>query len=317
MVKTEFGKGFSTSSRRKIVLYSLVILVLFLLPFFAPAKLYTALTVANIMAAFAMSWDILAGYTGLISFGHALFFGFGGYTSALLNLRLQWPLYLTIPAGPVIALLAALIFVAPSLKLKGPYFSLVTLLTPIIALRLVSAGTSDTTGGVLGLAGVEMLAFDERWAYMTTLIFMVITFVGLKILMSSRIGRVLEAIREDEDATEAVGLNVKKYKVFALLLSSVIAGTCGSLLVHHYTVVSPSKFFGFDLCIEPIIMTILGGIGTITGPVVGAFFLNVVQEYLRALGSLRLFVFALATLLCLYFMPKGIVPTILSVFKKK
>lgn len=317
MSTVDRDRDYPFSLQKKIFIYSGISLVLFTLPLFAPAKLYSALTVANIMAAFAMSWDVLAGYTGLISFGHALFFGFGGYTSALLNLRWEWPLFLCIPAGPIIALIAALVLVAPSLRLRGPYFSLITLLTPIIALRLVSAGTSDTTGGVLGLAGVEMLAFDERWAYIITLIFMLLTFVVLKILMSSKIGRVLEAIREDEDAAEAVGINVRKYKILALMLSASIAGMCGSLLVHHYTVVSPSKFFGFDLCIEPIIMTILGGIGTIIGPLVGAFFLNIVQEYLRAIGSLRLFVFALATLVCLYFMPKGIVPTIVKIFKRK
>lgn len=293
---------------RKLMLYATYLslaLLLALAPRFLPQVWITVLVFANLMAVFAMSWDILSGYTGQISFGHSLFIGLGGYTSALLSIHLGLPLWTSIPLGALAALLGGLLIAFPALRLRGPYLALVTLVAPLIAIRVIMIKELRRwTGGEYGIIGVPPLSFDDTVNYYYSLGLMVSTAVLLGLLARSRIGKAFEAIRENETAAEAAGLPTAKLKVLAFVVSSSLSGLGGAFYA-HYLMIAPRSLFFLDLSIEIVIAAILGGIGTITGPIAGAYFLVLVREYLRPFGIWRAVLFTLLALLFLFLLPRG------------
>ncbi len=259
-----------------------------------------------IFALYAASWDLLAGYAGQMSFGHALFFGVAAYTSALLNLQGGLPPWLTIPLGAGAAVLAGLVLGVPGLRLKGPYFTLASLAFPIILTGVVFY-FSDYTGGELGLSGLTRLAPSRVAEYYLALTLM----LGLALIMwkitTARTGIILHAIREDEIAVRASGINTTRYKLLAFTLSGLFAGIAGGLYAHFMRVVGPSTLEAL-LSLQLIVWTIFGGIATIYGPIIGVFILYPLMEYLRALPEYRMLFFAVVVIAVLRFMPEGVAP---------
>lgn len=285
--------------------------------------LLRTLTAALFLGMFAMSWDAVSGYTGQISFGHAVFFGVGGYSSALLNLGYGIPPALAIVCGTLFAGLAGLLIGVPALRLDGPYLSLVTLVAPIILLR-VFVFRSDVFGGELGLPSPDPLIPTSGFAEATIAFFYValVTFLlVLGVLLAvtrSDTGSVFTAIREDEDAVAAAGLNPAKFKIFAFLLSSMTGGLAGAVFVHTIGKPTPSELLVTTVSIEVIIAAVLGGMGTIVGAAIGGIFLSLFRSYLSdvtatipivgiPVGHLDLLVFAVGTLLLLFYLPGGMV----------
>ena len=276
-------------------------------------------------AVFAMSWDAVSGYTGQISFGHGLFFAVGGYGSALLNLEWGVAPVAAIAVGTVLAAVAGLVIGVPALRLEGPYLSLVTLVAPLILLQLFIV-FSGTFGGELGLPSPEPLlsfaAFETTITANYYLAFGLFVFV-LSVLLAvtrSNAGSVFTAIREDEDAVAAAGLNPAKFKTFAFVLSAAVGGLAGAMFVHTPSVGSPqpSQLLVLTVSIEVIIASVLGGMGTIVGPAVGGLFYYMFRDYLgqltwtvpvfdAPLAELDLFLFSLFTLALLFFLPGGFV----------
>jgi branched-chain amino acid transport system permease protein len=211
---------------------SIFFLLLFLIPLFTeePYVLRT-LIFANIYVIFAVSWDFISGYTGLMNFGHALFFGVAAYTSALLNLRLGLEPWATIPIGALVAVLAGLIVCLPALRLRGPYFSLISLAFPLILLGAVFAFT-DFTGGELGISGIARIS-DSRTVeyYISVLVMLGSVFIMWKLTDAKssfvRLGIILHAIREDEIAARASGINTVRYKLLAFAIGGLFAGVAG------------------------------------------------------------------------------------------
>jgi len=283
---------------------------LLLLPaVYSDAYVLRILTMTCIFAIFAASWDLLAGYTGQVNFGHALFFGAGAYTSALLSLKLGLSPWLTLPAGAAVATLFGFVVGYLCLRLRGSYLSLATLAFPLIALGLLFA-FPDFSGGELGISGLRRLAATPTGNYYIAAISMLVIVFALWLVADSNFGIVLHAIRDDEVAARASGINTPRYKLAVFGISAAAAGFAGALFAHYLRVAGPSTL-EVALSFQVVIWGIFGGVATIYGPVAAVFILYPLTEWLgsfKAFGELRLLIFAVVVLLVLLFMPRGLAP---------
>ena len=267
------------------------------------------LTMTCIFAIFAASWDLLAGYTGQVNFGHALFFGAGAYTSALMSLKLGLSPWVTIWAGAAVAFFFGFVVGYLCLRLRGSYLSLATLAFPLIALGILFA-FPDFSGGELGISGLRRLALTPTGNYYLAAISMLAIVFGLWLLADSKFGIVLHAIRDDEVAARASGINTPRYKMAVFAIAATAAGFAGALFAHYLRVAGPSSL-EVALSFQVVIWGIFGGVATIYGPVAAVFILYPLTEWLgsfRAIGELRLLIFAVIVLLVLLFMPRGLTP---------
>lgn len=243
---------------------------------------------ASIWAILAMGWDIQSGYTGYISFGHAVLSGGAAYTTALLltHVNPDLPFLVTAPISVLVALGIGLAVAIPSLRLRGPYFSLVTFVAGLIFYQLTYA-FSGITGGELGqrvgriqfeVAGLEVTTFDPVTRYYVMLIPMLVIAVALLYVARSNVGMILVAIRENEEAVAAAGIDTTKFKIWSFVLSSIPMGIGGVLLAYFYGTVNPVNFLLVDRSIEMIAMAVVGGMSSILGPIGGAFLVIFLRE---------------------------------------
>lgn len=254
---------------------------------------------------YAASWDLLAGYAGQISLGHALFFGTGAYTTALLSAHLRLPPYVTVPVGAVGATLAGLLVGVPCLRLRRHYLALATLAFPLMLIGLVFM-FPGFSGGEGGIWRISRLASSRVEEYYLIVGVAAVLVVALWKVGSSRLGLIFHAIREDEVAVRASGIDTVRYKLLAFALSGLAAGTAGALYAHFTRIAGPSNLDLF-MSFQPIIWTIFGGAATIYGPVAGAFVLYPVLDLLQTVvPKYRMLLFALLILLILRFMPQGV-----------
>jgi len=318
---------------RVIVLLFFLFILLFPIILHDPYY-YRVIVLASIFAILAASWDLLSGFTGQMNFGHALFFGVGAYSSALLNLNFQIPPIASIPLGAVAAVLMGLIIGIPCLRLRGTYLALTTLAFPIILVGIVFA-FPDITGGELGVSGLSRLAESYLGNYYIVTISMLVLVTAMWKITDSNIGIILHAIREDEIAVRTSGVNTTRYKLLAFSLSGFFAGIAGGLYAHYMRVAGPSTL-EVNTSFLIVIYAIFGGIATIYGPVGAVFVLIPFLEVLRKLGDIRIsqevlsilpdflgqglvkfidmlpdtrmFIFAFFILMILLFMPDGLLP---------
>jgi len=292
----------------------LIALVFLVLLFFIPLitqQPYTLriLILSNIFVIFAVSWDFISGYTGQINFGHAMFFGVAAYTAALLNKYLGLEPWATIPIGALAAVLAGVVMCLPALRLRGPYLSLVTLALPLILLGVIKA-FPEVTGGEHGISGVAALSDSRVLDYYISVLVMIPSVMIMWKLTDAksalvRTGIILHAIREDEIATRASGINTIRYKLFAFIVGGFFAGIAGGLYVHFLKVAGPSTL-SLMMSFQAIIWTVFGGIVSIYGAVVGVYVLFPLMEFLRVIPELRVIIFSIVVILILLFMPEGI-----------
>jgi len=298
---------FVLPSRTLVLVWVVAVLAL---PFvYGDAYVMRILTMTCIFAIFAASWDLLAGYTGQVNFGHALFFGAGAYTSGLLSLKLGLSPWLTIWAGAAVALLFGFLVGYLCLRLRGSYLSLATLAFPLIALGLLFA-FPDFSGGELGISGLRRLMLTPTGNYYVAAISMLVIVFALWLLADSKFGIVLHAIRDDEVAARASGINTPQYKMIVFAIAAAAAGFAGALFAHYLRVAGPSTL-EVALSFQVVIWGIFGGVATIYGPVAAVFILYPLTEWLGSIpgvGELRLLIFAVIVLLVLLFMPRGLTP---------
>ncbi|HWA37056.1 MAG TPA: branched-chain amino acid ABC transporter permease [Burkholderiales bacterium] len=288
------------------------------LPFaYGDAYVLRILTMTCLFAIFAASWDLLAGYTGQVNFGHALFFGAGAYTSGILSHKLGVSPWLTIWAGAAVATLIGFLVGYLCLRLRGSYLSLATLAFPLIALGLLFA-FPGFSGGELGISGLRRLAVTPMSNYYIAFVAMIVIVFGLWLIADSKFGIVLHAIRDDEVAARASGINTLRYKMSVFAISAAAAGFAGALFAHYLRVAGPSTL-EVALSFQVVIWGIFGGAATIYGPVAAVFLLYPLTEWLSSLevvvgakkfafGEFRLLIFAVIVLLVLLFMPRGLAP---------
>ncbi len=292
----------------RIVVF-LFFLVLILLPLLTnDPYLLRIMILTSIFAILAASWDLLSGFTGQMNFGHALFFGVGAYSAALLNQQAHIPPWGSIPLGALGAVLAGLIVGIPCLRLRGTYLALTTLAFPIILMGIVFA-IPDITGGELGISGLERIARSRVGNYYVA----VVAMLGLCSIMwkitDSKIGIIFHAIREDEVAVRAAGINTTYYKLMAFCLSGFFAGIAGGLYAHFMRIAGPSTL-EVSMSFQVVIWSIFGGVVTIWGPAGAVFILFPLMEFFRLWPEFRMLMFAFVILLILLYMPEGLLPWI-------
>jgi len=297
---------FVLPSRMIVLLFGLG---LFVLPLITnDPYLLRILILTSIFAIFAASWDLLSGFTGQMNFGHALFFGVGAYGAALLNLHLHIPPWGSIPLGALAAVLAGLIIGIPCLRLRGTYLALTTLAFPIILMGIVFA-IPEFTGGELGISGIDRLVRSRVAQYYITVIVMVVLVVVMWKITDSNMGIIFHAIREDEVAVRASGINTTRYKLMAFCLSGFFAGISGGLYAHFMRIAGPSTL-EVSMSFQVVIWAVFGGVVTIWGPVGAVFILFPLLEFFRFWPEFRMLLFAIVILLILLFMPQGLLPWI-------
>ncbi len=235
---------------------------------------------------------------GLLSLANAAFMGIGAYVSALLSVNLAWSFPLVLAAGGLAPALVALIIGAPTLRLSGVYLAMATLafgeVLRVIVLNL------DITGGPEGLNGIP--ASTEGWHIILILAF---TIYGLHRLSHSRVGRAFEAIKEDEVAARLMGIAVERHKLFAFVLGAIIAGVAGVLNAHFTFFISPREY-GFENAVDILTMAVLGGTGSLVGPILGGSILTLLPEVLRFLHAWRGAVNGAILILVVLFLPTGL-----------
>lgn len=262
-----------------------------------------------------MSWDILSGYTGYISFGHPFLIGVAGYTTAMLTKHLETTLIISIPVAILVTMVAGSLFFFPALRTKGTYFALVTLAFMEVTYHLMQVVKPKLTGGTRGLSGLPILVSGAIPNYYISFLAMLLIGVGLWALTRSSIGTALSAIRMDEGAVRSSGLNTTKLKLFAFALSAFVAGVGGALYTHYLGSISPRGMFDINFLFTMLIAALIGGEQTIIGPIMGAYFLTFLLEYLRPYipGAWRFLLYGVIALGVYCYAPKGLYSMVLSV----
>jgi ABC-type branched-subunit amino acid transport system ATPase component/ABC-type branched-subunit amino acid transport system permease subunit len=236
---------------------------------------------------------------GLLSLANAAFMGIGAYVSALLTLNADWSFPAVLAAGGIAPALVALLIGAPVLRLSGVYLAMATLaFGEVVRITVLNL---DITGGPEGLNGIPLAT--EGWHIVLLL---ALAVYGLTRLRRSRIGRAFEAIKEDEVAARLMGIPVDRYKLLAFVLGGFIAGIAGALNAHFTFFISPREY-GFEAAVDILTMAVLGGTGSLLGPVLGAGILTLLPELLRSLHDFRSLVNGAVLVLVVLFLPKGIV----------
>tara|TARA_B110000046_G_scaffold86273_1_gene94360 strand:- start:17 stop:985 length:969 start_codon:yes stop_codon:yes gene_type:complete len=284
------------------------------------------LTLIFFTAYIGQSWNILGGYAGQFSFGGVMFFGTGAYTSSILLTSFGVPPIIGIFAAIFMGAFLGLIVGYLSFRsgLRGSYFALITL--AFAELLRVLANSVEFTGGGVGLfltyaPGLHNLQFNSPTGfYYFSLVLLVISLVIAMWLERSRFGAQLVAIRENEDAAEALGIDTLKCKIYAIMIMGGMGGAAGTFYAQKYLYIDPPISYSIALSVEMLLVTIVGGMGTVFGPLVGSFFLHIVNEFARHFidtPGVSLIVYGFILILIISFLPNGLVGLFHRARKKK
>jgi len=280
----------------------------------APYELHI-LVLTCLFAALGMSFNLVWGYTGLLSLSHTASFGIGAYAAAVLSTKIGIPFWMEFLASGIGGGLAALLIGIPALRMAKSSFVMVTLAFFLICYVVANQWVAVTDGPagihsipapsiLLPVVGLINIAGRQAYYYSSLSFLAFVVFVALRITRS-RVGRVLVAIREDEVLAQSVGVNIFKYKLMIFILGSSMAGMVGNLFAHYIGVVGPD-IFDFFFVVRVLIIVIAGGAGTIVGVLVGAVVFTIMPEVLRIASELREFMFAIVFTLVMLYMPTGI-----------
>ena len=296
----------------------LVTVVLGLIAVFGPFLLsdyhLQIAVMVGIFALLALSLNVLSGYAGMISLGHAGFFLIGSYTSAILATRFGMPFPVSLAAATALTAVSGLLLAVPAMKLSGHFLAVITIAFGLI-LHLLSVNLESITNGVSGISNIARPGLGS-WSlksdlsyYFFVLAMLALVCVLVSAYVRSGYGRALRALRDDEIAAGCMGVNVNVAKIHAFVISAGIAGLAGSLYAHYVRYINPESFT-LDISIRILIMMVVGGIGSILGSVVGAFVVYVLPETLRFLNDYYYLVFGLVIILLMLFLPRGLVSLI-------
>ena len=286
-----------------LILPRLVLIVgMLILPLVMPSYWQRVISYVCIYALLALSFDFLAHFLGLVSLGGAFFVGTGGYLAAVLNSSFGLPPLLTIPISTLVGAVICTIALLPCLPLRGVYFAIVTLMYPLFMKRMIEA--LDILGGTEGIFGVA--SFPNPWVEQYFMILMVLLFLfGTRRLVNLDIGLVFRAVKDNDQAVRASGMSITFYKAIAVYIASAMGCLGGACLVHMYMWAGMS-LFALDFSILPIAATVIGGGGTLVGPVLGCLILVPISELLREIGTLRIVFYSLILVAFIVFRSEGI-----------
>ncbi|MCO5118108.1 MAG: branched-chain amino acid ABC transporter permease [Burkholderiaceae bacterium] len=306
---------------RNVILAAVIAAAVFF-PMWVTVNYFVHLAVlAMVFMIVAQSANLIQGYTGYVSIAQGGFMGVGAYASALLSVDAGWPVWLSIAVAPLVTGITALIAGYPSLRVKGHYFAIVTMALNMVVF-IVLVNWMQVTGGEGGYPGIPMpepigfgdwaIAVDSRIAmYYIVLAALLLVMAAMAAVVRSRVGRVLMAIRQNETFAESAGIATWKYKLFAFTASGMLAGFAGALYAHYMGFLSPNPF-SVDASLNAILAVILGGSGTLSGPLVGALLTVLLPEVLRVAEIFRLIVYGLLLVIVMIFLPHGLVPALVD-----
>jgi len=263
-------------------------------------------------AVLATSLNLVVGYVGEFSLGHTAFLGTGAYAAAILSTQYGWPMWLTVPVAGVLAAVMGVVIGGITLRLQGPFFVIVTLSFAEV-LRLVADNWIGLTNGPMGIAGIPQPAlaaeagnlgakqfyYAVAWVLLAVALYLSFRFVH------SNAGRAAVAIRENRYVAQSIGIRPLTYSMLALVLGAFLSGMAGGFYAHYISFVGP-EMFRFAFMVSMIIMVLIGGKGTLVGPLIGALLVTFLEEYLREAKELRLSLFGLAVIAIVLFLPQGL-----------
>ncbi|NMB25015.1 MAG: branched-chain amino acid ABC transporter permease [Firmicutes bacterium] len=259
------------------------------------------LVVVWINVILAVSLNLINGFTGQFSLGHAGFMAVGAYASALLTIHTGWPFAVVLLVAGIISALIGFLIGLPTLRLRGDYLAIATLgfgeIVRVVILNL------KITGGPRGLGGIA-----PKTSFFSAEIVAILTVIVFVNMIKSSHGRAFVAIREDEIAAEAMGIDTTRYKVLAFSVGAAFAGIAGGLFAHHQMFIDP-RSFTFQRSIEILVMVVFGGLGSITGSIVAATVLTILPEALRGIAEYRMVVYALLLIGLMLVRPQGLFGT--------
>lgn len=270
------------------------------------------LTLLNFVCMYMISvsgLDILFGYSGQISLGHAAFYATGAYTTALLTTKLGAPVWLSILAACVTSLILGIIVALPASKLIHHFLALLTIsVGQLVYILLSRASFTNAMTGIRSIPKISFFGFElkSKYHFLIFMIVMVAIFLLIKQrIVYSRVGRAFQAIRENPVAANGIGINVQKYKIMAFAISAVFTGFAGAMYAHFVGFISPETFTSAQ-SVMFLTMLLFGGMGTFSGPLIGATIVTFLNESLQVLGSYRMMVYGAFILVVLLFLPHGI-----------
>ena len=280
----------------------------------------TLATFIGINTLLAVGLNMLMGYAGQISLGHAAFFGLGAYTTGVLTVNLGWSPWLTLPCSLAVAVVVAVIVGLPTLKLTGYYLAMGTLGFGMIA-HIVFREWSGLTGGASGLVGIPALKIGPvtltsgRNGMYLIWGMVIATFFVCGRIVNSRVGRALRAIHFSEQAAAAVGVNIARAKLQIFVFSAVLAALAGFFYAHMIMFVSPSTF-GFLASVRFVTMVVIGGMASIFGSLFGAGLLTLLPEVLHVFSDYEMVVYGLVLMIVMIFVPQGLFRGVMDLYER-
>lgn len=278
------------------------------------------LTFIGINTLLALGLNMLMGYAGQISLGHAAFYGIGAYTTAILTVHLNWSPWLALPAAVLLTALVAFLVALPMLKLSGYYLGMGTLGFGMITYILIRQWTT-VTGGDSGLVGIPFLALGpyslasgKTYFYLVWGVVLV-SFLICERLVDSRVGRALRAIHDGEQVAAAMGIDTSRLKTGVFVLSAIFAALAGFLYAHLVSFISPNSF-DFLVSIRLVTMVVVGGMASIWGSLLGASLLTILPEWLHVFSDFEMIVYGLILMTIMIFLPQGLTRGLLDLHER-
>jgi len=306
---------FKSKIKNHYLCFIAIILALYIVPIFTvhPFVLHLCF-ILFLHAALAQAFNLVAGFTGYLTLGHVAFFGVGAYTTAALINRAISP-YIAMIIGGLVAAALVLIYI-PLFRLRGAYFAISSIFISN-SLYIIIKQPVLGLGGSVGLTIPIPPIYSKVPYYYVSLSLMIFTIIVAYLIKCSKIGLGMFAIRQNEDAALHFGINTLKLKIMALSVSAIFTGFAGGLYTYYVFYISPETVFSPTLSLQMNFMTIIGGLGTIMGPIMGAFILTSLSEVISyTLGELTPFVYGVSIILIMLFLPEGVWGLLSKLIKK-
>jgi len=305
-------KGLFYSKTIRFLSIIIILIILATLPLYASSYVIFVTAIALLYAMVVAGYDVLLGYTGQLSFCQGAFYGIGAYLSAILTVKYGWSFWQALPISVLFVGLVSVIIGYPALRLRGAYFAVTTFyLAHFVYLILLNEVA--ITGGPLGFKGIRPpepigpISFESiESGYILILFSFIVVYFLLRKFVNSNVGIILKSIAQDDILAESIGINTAAYKLLAFVVSAIIAGYAGVLFAHFFRLLHPTTFSWF-LSEMVVIITLVGGAGTLIGPVLGAGIVIFILEFLRFAPEVRYVGWAIALIAVLMFEPKGLI----------
>ena len=296
-----------SSNRIRYIIIISSLAVLTTLPLWASRYTVSVLLLVFLYMTLASMWNLLAGYSGLISLGQQMFIGSGGYTLAVLSMYYGFPVFLSVLFGGVISVILALLISQPIFRMKGVYFAIGTW---IIAEALgISFSNWEYVRYGMGLFIQPAYKLSMSSIYYAAMVISMGSLLLIYLLLRSNLGLALMAIRDDDVASEAMGINIFRSKLTCFLISAFVSGVAAGVVYLNTIFIQPFEAFGIGWTVKLLFIVIIGGIGTIEGPIAGAIIFVILQQYLSEYVGFNLIILGTITIMVIFFMPKGVMGT--------